>query len=66
MGLGMIGMGLFWILAVFGLVALFRGNICRGGPRQESKTALDLLKERYARGEIGKAEFDQIRRDLEA
>ncbi|MDE1943653.1 MAG: SHOCT domain-containing protein [Betaproteobacteria bacterium] len=65
MGLGMIGMGLFWVLAVLGLIALFRGAFSRERRGPEQKTALDLLKERYARGEIGKAEFEQIRRDLE-
>jgi len=29
-----------------------------------SETPLDVLKKRYARGEINKEEFDKIRRDL--
>ncbi|MCZ7574361.1 MAG: SHOCT domain-containing protein [Ardenticatenaceae bacterium] len=33
-----------------------------GGSR---RTALDILKERYARGEITKAEYEEMRRDLE-
>lgn len=65
MGLGML---LFWVLLIAGIVMLvksFRSSGGRGNDERE-KTALDLLKERYARGEIGQEEFMQKKRDLES
>jgi putative membrane protein len=62
MGLGMV---LFWgaLIAVIVLVVRALGNdaATKGG----DKTPLQILKERYARGEIGKDEFEQKQRDLE-
>lgn len=66
-GFGGIFMILFWVLVVAGIVALVRwagaGRPDRGERRM--RTALDILEERYARGEIGREEFEQKRRDLE-
>ncbi|MCL4472265.1 MAG: SHOCT domain-containing protein [Sulfuricella sp.] len=67
MGLGWIFMALFWVLIILGIVALLRwlgmgGNGSRDVPR---KTPLEILQERYARGEIEREEYEQKRRDLE-
>ncbi len=67
MGFGMIGMSLFWILLIVAVILLVKGlwsSDTKSGQRRE-KTALDILKERYARGEIDKTEFDQKKSDLE-
>jgi len=69
MGFGMIGMGLFWIVLIVAVVALLRGQWgggWGGGPPAERppRSALDILKERYARGEIGREEFEEKKRDL--
>ena len=65
MGFGMgFGMILFWAMIIVALIVLFRGS-CGNGNRKTEKSALDILKERYARGEIGREEFEQIKRDLE-
>jgi len=69
-GFGMgIGMLLFWGLIIFVIVLLVRGFGSQQHPaelRLRDKTALDILGERYARGEIDKSEFEEKRRDLAA
>ncbi|MBI5919272.1 MAG: SHOCT domain-containing protein [Nitrosomonadales bacterium] len=54
---------LMWVLLMVGLVMLLIKYRNSGDVRE--KTALDILKERYARGEIGREEFEQKRLDLE-
>ena len=64
MGGGMIGVVLFWALAIAGIavaVKWLRGSSLTTAP---AKTALDLLKERYARGEIDRSDFEQKKRDI--
>ena len=66
MGFGMISMVLFWVLVILGIVVLVRrvgGSSSSSGPPL-SKTALDILNERYACGEIDKQEFEEKKRDL--
>ncbi len=59
------GMGLAWILGivvtivlVWAFVGSFRNSHNSSTPN-EKKSALDILKERYARGEINKDEFEE-------
>ncbi len=66
MAFGMISMLLFWFLLIAAVVVLARhawgpGKSAEGRPE---KTAIDILKERYARGEIEREEFEQKKRDL--
>lgn len=64
--LGPLMMLLFWMLAIGGVVLIVRAWWPRSaGPRQGDESALDILRKRYARGEISHEEFDEMRRDLE-
>ncbi|WP_159518547.1 SHOCT domain-containing protein [Sunxiuqinia indica] len=68
-GFGM-GMGWWWIIGIIVLIAIVwpivqrsnRNNITGQEPR---KSALDILKERYASGEIDKQEFEERKKDIE-
>jgi putative membrane protein len=59
----MLMMLLFWGLVIAGAVLGIRWLV-RQGRDERSDRALDVLRERYARGEIDKDEFDAKRRDL--
>ncbi len=63
------GMGWGWILGLIILVLLIWVIIrsINKGKRMggtEEKSAMDILKERYARGDISKEEFDRKKKDL--
>jgi len=70
MGWGMMGMlhGLLWlvliVMGIFVLARWLRSDSASSGGGSES--ALDILKKRYARGEIGKEEYEEKKRDLSA
>jgi putative membrane protein len=64
-GFGWIFMILFWVIIVVGVVMLVKWLSGRSeGNKPLEQSALDVLKERYARGEIGRKEFEQKKRDL--
>lgn len=63
--MGMIFYMLSWLLILAGIVLLVKWLVTRGkGADEDGETALDILKKRYARGEITKEEFEQRRKDL--
>ncbi len=63
MGFGMLFMALFWVALIVGIVLVVKWLMGQGGASRED-SALDILKKRYARGEINKQEFEECKRDL--
>lgn len=61
--MGGIFMILFWVLVIVGIVYLVKYLISLQSKKQD-KTPLDILKERYAKGEIDKEEFEKRKKDL--
>ena len=76
MGPGMMGgFGWMWLMPVFWIVFLGliiwaivasvrRSSESRGSDSLKADSALELLKKRYARGEIDKQEYEEKKKDL--
>ena len=59
----MLMMLVFWGLVIAGLVVGLRWLVGQGGSAGRDE-ALEILRQRYARGEIDKQEFETRKRDL--
>ena len=62
-------MPIFWIVIIGLCLYFIFGRRGPAGPwvpgrGPEDETALDILKKRYAKGEISKDEFEQMKRDI--
>jgi putative membrane protein len=58
-------MHLVWYAALIGLAAALAAYVMkRSGNGSGRPSALDVLKERYARGELTKDDFDRMRKDI--
>lgn len=68
-GFGMIFMVFFWV-AVFALVVWGVSSAVKGSSRssknEDSPSSLEIASQRYARGEISRREFEQLKQDLKA
>jgi putative membrane protein len=63
-GIGMMFMMLlFWGLIIVGIVLVIRWLLSQG-KESRSDSALEILRRRYARGEINKEEFESKKKDL--
>jgi putative membrane protein len=66
-GIWMIFGMIFWIVLIAGIVLLVIWAIQRsvgGDSNRPAESALEILKKRYARGEISKEEFEEKKRDI--
>ena len=59
-GFGWIFMILFWLLVILGIVYILK-NMFSNRVLVKNETAEDILKKRYAAGEITKSEFNERR-----
>jgi len=64
MGLGWIVMLLFWGVVAVGVVLAVRWFLGQNR-RAGSEIPLEILKRRYAAGEISREEYERMRRELE-
>jgi putative membrane protein len=58
--------GLFWVALIVGLVFLIKWIVNQGRPIETRRKdeALEILKVRYAKGEINKEEFAEKKKDI--
>lgn len=69
---GWLLMLLFWVMLISGVVAVIAWAVCQAGAARSSgrgagsrpDEALEILMQRYARGEITAEQFEQMKRDL--
>lgn len=57
---GALGLVIFWIILIVVLVKIFKHS----GIREKEDNALNVLRERFAKGEIDKKTFEEMKKTL--
>lgn len=65
MGFGGIAMLIFWALIIAGIVLLVQWLVKTNESSSTSDNALEILKERFAKGEITEKKFQEMKKELE-
>jgi len=63
-GFGGVMMIVFWAAIIFFIVWIVKEARKGDTEKTNSRSALDILRERYAKGEIDKKEFEERKKDL--
>jgi putative membrane protein len=58
-GFGWLFMILFWALVILGIVYLVKMLAGHASKPEQKETAEEILKKRFARGELGREEFEK-------
>ena len=67
MGFWMVFNMIFWLLIIIGIIFLIFWAVNKfreSEQKPEEESALEILKKRYARGEINKEEFEEKKRNI--
>lgn len=59
-GFGFIFMILFWVLVIYGVYLVLK----KSNHFNEKSSPMEILKERYAKGEILKEEFEEMKKNI--
>lgn len=67
---GMLGGGIlmlvFWVVGIAFFVLFIKWIVGQGGREgKQDGTPLDILKQRYAKGELDKDQFEKMKKDLQ-
>ena len=64
LGVGILHMVVFWALVALAFVAIVKW-LTAGAASFDDVRAIDILKARYAKGELTREEFERMKRELD-